>query len=177
MSTPIEENTTGLEEILRTVNALPNAGGGGVSVKRVIRNLTLEENADNVVINTDDNGNPYECHALLVITDTMNYEDATNTFVFIPNGLWAVATFANSGFPSTKLSAGYYQRNFFMSYAMPGDPYNVFAGFNIWQPYMPAGSYYSYTDRSTLANRASITSYRFSGKFAAGSKFTLIEVG
>lgn len=29
MSTPIEQNTEGLEEILRTVNALPNAGGGG----------------------------------------------------------------------------------------------------------------------------------------------------
>ena len=29
MSTPIEDNTAGLEEILRTVNALPNAGGGG----------------------------------------------------------------------------------------------------------------------------------------------------
>lgn len=28
MSTPIEQNTEGLEEILRTVNALPNAGGG-----------------------------------------------------------------------------------------------------------------------------------------------------
>lgn len=29
MSTPIEDNTAGLEEILRTVNELPNAGGGG----------------------------------------------------------------------------------------------------------------------------------------------------
>lgn len=35
MSTPIEQNTEGLEEILRTVNALPNAGGGSGSCAAV----------------------------------------------------------------------------------------------------------------------------------------------
>lgn len=35
MSTPIEQNTEGLEEILRTVNALPEAGGGStIEIKR-----------------------------------------------------------------------------------------------------------------------------------------------
>lgn len=44
MSTPIENNTAGLEEILRTVNELPEAGGGYLYVTQAEYNaLTPEE--------------------------------------------------------------------------------------------------------------------------------------
>lgn len=47
MSTPIETNTEELQEILQTVNNLPNAGGGGSSDVFVVR-VTLDENFENV---------------------------------------------------------------------------------------------------------------------------------
>ena len=44
MSTPIEQNTTDLQNILNAVNELPNAGGGTTPAEPVIRELTVSEN-------------------------------------------------------------------------------------------------------------------------------------
>ena len=175
----LQSNNNELAEILRTVNALPDAGGGGSggSNLRLIRSLTLEEDADNVVINTDEDGNPFECHALLVAIEYTSYNDTTFHATLIPNGIWAVGTFLNAAVASTKLSDGWKAKNVSMHYALPGNPNNVFMGVNLWHPNAKTTGYNDYLSYSNLANRASITSFKFNGKFGAGSRFTLIEVG
>lgn len=61
MSTPIEQNTEGLEEILRTVNALPNACGGGGSLDKweLLNTITVsDDETNNVVFTEDSDGTP-----------------------------------------------------------------------------------------------------------------------
>ena len=155
-------------------------GGGAVSAGsnlRLIRSLTLEENADKVDITTDNDGNPFECHALLVAIEYTSYDDTTFTATLIPNGIWTTGTFSTAAVASTKLSDGWKAKNYSMHYAFPGNPNNVFMGMNFWTPNAKNSGYNDYLSYSNLANRASITSFKFSGKFAAGSRFTLIEVG
>lgn len=64
MSTPIEQNTTDLQNILNAVNELPDAGGGGgecnCSEWEIINEIVTTEEVTGVTISTDSDGNAFD---------------------------------------------------------------------------------------------------------------------
>ena len=149
----------------------PGSGGsGGGEEWRIIRDLTITENADRVDINTDDDGNTFSLHEIQVFTYTQSYENTAAIFTFLMNGYWtADDPYFHSGFKSTASSNNYFQRNHFIATMQNG-----FA--DVFQPWAPnignsknAGNMFSIGDKYQAIENVS-----FVGKFIAGCRFVLV---
>ena len=143
---------------------------GGSSQWKIIRDLTISENADRVDINKDNDGNTFALHEIHVFSYTQSYVDASEAYTFLLNGFWnAGDPYFNSGFKSTASSSNYYAENHFIATMQNG-----FA--NIFQPWKagiigtkPGGDVYSFGDKYQT-----IESVSFVGKFIAGCRFILV---
>ena len=151
---------------------IPSGSGAseGSSQWKIIRDLTISENADRVDINQDNDGNTFALHEIHVFSYTQSYADASEAYTFLLNGFWnAGDPYFNSGFKSTASSSNYYAENHFIATMQNG-----FA--NIFQPWKaaiigtkPGGDVYSFGDKYQA-----IESVSFVGKFIAGCRFILV---
>lgn len=153
-----------------TVNIPSGGGGGGSSQWKIIRDLTITENADRVDINTDDAGEVFSLHEIHVFAYTKSYEDTAELFIFLMNGYWGAGDpYFQSGFKSTKSSDNYYSGNHFIAMMQNGIA-NVFQP---WKQYIvnsqTGGDVYSIGDKYQA-----IESVSFVGKFIAGCRFVLV---
>lgn len=143
---------------------------GGSSQWKIIRDLTITENADRVDINKDNDGNTFALHEIHVFSYTQSYADSSEAYTFLLNGFWVAGDpYFNSGFKSTASSSDYYAENHFIVTMQNG-----FA--NIFQPWKaaiistkPGGDVYSFGDKYQT-----IESVSFVGKFIAGCRFILV---
>ena len=150
---------------------IPSGGGGGGSSQwKIIRDLTITENADRVDINTDDAGGTFSLHDIQVFAYTRSYADTAESFTFLMNGYWGSSDpYFNSGFKSTKSSDNYYAYNHFIAIMQDGIA-NVFQP---WKQYIvnnpTGGDIFSIGDKYQA-----IESVSFVGKFIAGCRFVLV---
>ncbi len=150
---------------------IPSGGGGGGSSQwKIIRDLTITENAARVDINTDDAGEAFSLHDIQVFCYTMSYEDTAESFTFLMNGYWGASDpYFYSGFKSPKSSDNYYAYNHFIAMMQNGIA-NVFQP---WKPYIvnnnKGGDMFSIGDKYQA-----IESVSFVGKFIAGCRFILV---
>ena len=150
---------------------IPSGGsGGGSSQWKIIRDLTITENAARVDINTDDAGEAFSLHEIQVFSYTKSYEDTAELFTFLMNGYWGAGDpYFQSGFKSTKSSDNYYSGNHFIAMMQNGIA-NVFQP---WKQYIvnsqTGGDVYSIGDKYQA-----IESVSFVGKFIAGCRFVLV---
>lgn len=147
-----------------------SGGGGGSSQWKIIRDLTITENADRVDISTDDAGEAFSLHEIQVFSYTKSYEDTAESFTFLMNGYWGSSDpYFQSGFKSTKSSDNYYSGNHFIAMMQNGIA-NVFQP---WKQYIvnssTGGDIFSIGDKYQA-----IESVSFVGKFIAGCRFILI---
>ena len=150
---------------------IPSGGGagGGSSQWKIIRDLTITENADRVDINTDDAGEAFSLHEIQVFAYTMSYEDTAESFTFLMNGYWGVGDpYFTSGFKSPKSSDNYYAVNHFIAIMQNG----IADVFQPWKQYIVSsgtgGDIFSIGDKYQA-----IESVSFVGKFIAGCRFVL----
>lgn len=150
--------------------AIPGSGGGGNSQWKIIRDLTITENADRVDINTDDDGNAFSLHEIHVFSYTQSYEDSGEFYTFLMNGYWGVGDpYIQSGFKSTKSSETYKQTNHFIATMQDGFA-NVFQP---WKSYIE--SVRNGGDIISIGEKyQSIENVSFVGKFIAGCRFVLV---
>lgn len=151
---------------------IPSGSGAseGSSQWKIIRDLTISENADRVDINKDNDGNTFALHEIHVFSYTQSYADSSEAYTFLLNGFWIAGDpYFNSGFKSTASSSNYYAENHFIATMQNG-----FA--NIFQPWKVAivgtksgGDVYSFGDKYQT-----IESVSFVGKFIAGCRFILV---
>ena len=147
-----------------------SGGGGGSSQWKIIRDLTITENADRVDINTDDDGNAFSLHEIHVFTYTQSYGDTAEVFTFLMNGYWgANDPYMHSGFKSTASSNSYYQKNHFIATMQNG-----FADvFQPWEPFIVSGKQVG--NMSSIGDKyQAIENVSFVGKFIAGCRFVLV---
>ena len=150
---------------------IPSGGGGGGSSQwKIIRDLTITENADRVDINTDDDGKSFSLHEIQVFSYTMSYGDTAESFTFLMNGYWGASDpYFSSGFKSPKSSDNYYAYNHFIA-TMQNGIANVFQP---WKQYIVnsqnGGDMFSIGDKYQA-----IESVSFVGKFIAGCRFVLV---
>lgn len=149
---------------------IPSGGGGGSSQWKIIRDLTIAENADRVDINTDDAGETFSLHEIQVFAYTRSYEDTAESFTFLMNGYWGAGDpYFNSGFKSTKSSDNYYVYNHFIAMMQNGIA-NVFQPWKQYITNLQTGG-----DVSSIGDKyQAIESVSFVGKFIAGCRFVLI---
>lgn len=151
---------------------IPSGSGasGGNSQWKIIRDLTISENADRVDINKDNDGNTFALHEIHVFSYTQSYADSSETYTFLLNGFWALGDpYFYSGFKSTASSDNYYAENHFIATMQNG-----FA--NIFQPWKIGilgtklgGDVFSFGDKYQT-----IESVSFVGKFITGCRFILV---
>ena len=151
---------------------IPSGSGasGGSSQWKIIRDLTISENADRVDINKDNDGNTFALHEIHVFSYTQTYTDSSEAYTFLLNGFWLAGDpYFNSGIKSTASSSDYYAENHFIATMQNG-----FA--NILQPWKvgiigskQGGDVYSFGDKYQT-----IESVSFVGKFIAGCRFILV---
>lgn len=151
---------------------IPSGGGagGGSSQWKIIRDLTITENADRVDINTDDDGKSFSLHEIQVFSYTMSYGDAAESFTFLMNGYWGASDpYFSSGFKSSASSDNYYSENHFIAMMQNG----IASVFQPWKQYIvnsrTGGDIYSIGDKYQA-----IESVSFVGKFIAGCRFVLV---
>lgn len=138
---------------------------GGSSGFRLVRDLTLTESAESVIINSDDDGNPFslsECliHIFAQVTEA-------GKIVYIPNGYYAVGTYFNS----TTTTATDYAYDF-GAYSVGSE--EMFFGYETKARSVAPTQYYNAErnkNPSLYFNK--ITSYRIDAKFDAGARFFL----
>ena len=151
---------------------IPSGSGasGGSSQWKIIRDLTISENADRVDINKDNDGNTFALHEIHVFSYTQSYADSSEAYTFLLNGFWnAGDPYFSSGFKSTASSSDYYAENHFIATMQNG-----FANiFQPWKMYIvgttKSGDVYSFGDKYQT-----IESVSFVGKFIAGCRFILV---
>ena len=151
---------------------IPGGSGasGGSSQWKIIRDLTITENADRVDINKDNDGNTFALHEIHVFSYTQSYADSSEAYTFLLNGFWnAGDPYFSSGIKSTASSSDYFAENHFIATMQNG-----FA--NIFQPWKvgvigmkQGGDIYSFGDKYQT-----IESVSFVGKFIAGCRFILV---
>lgn len=150
---------------------IPSGGGGGGSSQwKIIRDLTITENADRVDINTDDAGEAFSLHEIQVFAYTRSYGDTAEAFTFLMNGYWGASDpYFSSGFKSPASSDNYYSGNHFIAMMQNGIA-NVFQP---WKQYIvnsqKGGDMFSIGDKYQA-----IESVSFVGKFIAGCRFVLV---
>ena len=150
---------------------IPSSGGGGGSSQwKIIRDLTIAENADRVDINTDNAGGAFSLHEIQIFAYTMSYEDTAESFTFLMNGYWGTGDpYFNSGFKSTKSSDNYYAYNHFIA-TMQNGIANVFQPWKQYITNLQTGG-----DVSSIGDKYQvIESVSFVGKFIAGCRFVLV---
>ena len=149
---------------------IPSGGGGGGSSQwKIIRDLTITENADRVDINTDDAGEAFSLHEIQIFAYTMSYEDTAESFTFLMNGYWGAGDpYFNSGFKSTKSSDNYYAYNHFIA-TMQNGIANVLQPWKQYITNLQTGG-----DVASIGDKyQAIESVSFVGKFIAGCRFVL----
>lgn len=150
---------------------IPSSGGGGGSSQwKIIRDLTITENADRVDINTDYAGEAFSLHEIQIFAYTMSYADTAESFTFLMNGYWGSSDpYFNSGFKSPKSSDNYYAVNHFIAIMQDG----IADVFQPWKQYIvnssTGGDIFSIGDKYQA-----IESVSFVGKFIAGCRFVLV---
>ena len=150
---------------------IPSGGGGGGSSQwKIIRDLTIAENADRVDINTDDAGKTFSLHEIQVFAYTRSHADTAESFTFLMNGYWSAGDpYFSSGFKSTKSSDNYYAYNHFIAMMQNGIA-NVFQP---WKQYIVNSS--TGGDIASIGDKyQAIESVSFVGKFIAGCRFVLV---
>ena len=141
------------------------SGGGGSSGFRLVRDLTLTESAESVIINSDDDGNPFslsECfiHIFAQVTEA-------GKIIYIPNQHYI----ANTYMQSTTTTATDYAYDF-SAYSVGSE--EMFFGYETKTRGAAATACYN-VERNKNASiyRGKITSYRIDAKFDAGARFLL----
>ena len=150
---------------------IPSGGGGGGSSQwKIIRDLTIAENADRVDINTDDAGEAFSLHEIQIFAYTRSYGDTAESFTFLMNGYWGSSDpYFNSGFKSPKSSDNYYVYNHFIAMMQNGIA-NVFQPWKQYITNLQTGG-----DVSSIGDKyQAIESVSFVGKFIAGCRFVLV---
>lgn len=150
---------------------IPSGGGvGGSSQWKIIRDLTITENADRVDINTDDAGEAFSLHEIQVFAYTRSHGDTAESFTFLMNGYWGSSDpYFSSGFKSTKSSDNYYAYNHFIA-TMQNGIANVFQPWKQYITNLQTGG-----DVSSIGDKyQAIESVSFVGKFIAGCRFVLV---
>ena len=151
---------------------IPSGSGAseGSSQWKIIRDLTITENADRVDINKDNDGNTFALHEIHVFSYTQSYADSSEAYTFLLNGFWNVGDpYFYSGFKSTASSSDYYAKNHFIATMQNG-----FANiFQPWKAYIVGTNnnrdVFSFGDKYQT-----IESVSFVGKFIAGCRFILV---
>lgn len=144
---------------------IPSGGGGGSSGFRLVRNLTLTESAESVIINSDDDGNPFslsECfiHIFAKVTEV-------GRITYIPNGYYVNGTY----FSSTTTTATDYSYDF-GAYSVGSE--EMFFGYETKTRGASPQAFYNVERNNNASSfRRKITSYRIDAKFDAGSRFLL----
>lgn len=150
---------------------IPSGGGGGGSSQwKIIRDITITENADRVDINTDDAGEAFSLHEIQVFSYTKSYRDTEESFTFLMNGYWGKTDpYFQSGFKSTASSDNYYVENHFIATMQNG----IADVFQPWKQYIINSS--SGGDKYSIGDKyQAIESVSFVGKFIAGCRFVLV---
>ena len=144
------------------------APGGGDAEKpfRLVRALTLTEDAASVIINSDENGDAFslaECY--LEIHAAVTAESAIS---FIPNGYWAVGTYLDS---NNKASTDYPYYYLFHAFSTP----EMFFGREVISKGNNASgrNYNANTNKNSDWYKNNISSIKVNSAFAAGAKFFL----
>ena len=146
-----------------TVN-IPS-GGGGSSGFRLVRDLTLTESAESVIINSDDDGNPFslsECFIQIFAKVT-----EVGKITYIPNQYYVAGTY----FSSTTTTAKDYSYDF-GAYSVGSE--EMFFGYETkTRGAVPQAFYNVERNNNASPYRQKITSYRIDAKFDAGARFLL----
>lgn len=148
--------------------ALWTAPGGGAAEKpfRLVRALTLTEDAASVIINSDENGDAFslaECYLEIHAAVT-----AESAITFIPNGYWAVGTYLDS---NNKASTDYPYYYLFHAFSTP----EMFFGHEVISKGSNASgrNYSANTNKNPDRYKNNISSIKVNSAFAAGAKFFL----
>lgn len=148
--------------------ALWTEPGGGAAEKpfRLVRALTLTEDAASVIINSDENGDAFslaECY--LEIHAAVTAESAIS---FIPNGYWVVGTYLDS---NNKASTDYPYYYLFHAFSTP----EMFFGREVISKGNNASgrNYTANTNKNPDWYKNNISSIKVNSAFAAGAKFFL----
>ncbi len=141
------------------------SGGGGSSGFRLVRDLTLTESAESVIINSDDDGNPFslsECFIQIFAKVT-----EVGKITYIPNQYYVAGTY----FSSTTTTAKDYSYDF-SAYSVGSE--EMFFGYETKTRGAAPQAFYN-VERNNNASpyRQKITSYRIDAKFDAGARFLL----
>ena len=141
------------------------SGGGGISGFRLVRDITLTEDAESVIINSDDSGNPFslsECYIWVLAKVT-----EAGKILYIPNGYWVSETYLQS----TSNTATDYDY-IFAAYSVGSK--EMFWGYEIITRGEAAQKNYNTARRANGSIYFdTIKSYRVNAKFAAGARFLL----
>ena len=144
--------------------AIPS-GGGGISGFRLVRDITLTEDAESVIINSDDSGNPFslsECYIWVFAKVT-----EAGKIIYIPNGYWVSETYLQS----TGNTATDYDYTF-AAYSVGSK--EMFWGYEIITRGEAAQKNYNTARRANGSDYFdTIKSYRVNAKFAAGARILL----
>lgn len=140
---------------------IPSGGGGGITGFRRVVDTTLTEAAEIVNLTTDINGNTFSLSECYLFIDAACTEAAA--IVYIPNGYWAAGTYLIS---SSKTATDYPYG--FAVYACGGSDH--FFGFELKHR---TGTSMAFYNSNNSAHWKPITSYKLSGKFAAGARFII----
>ena len=139
--------------------------GGGSSGFRLVRDLTLTESAESVIINSDDDGNTFslsECFINIFAKVT-----ETGRITYIPNQYYLVGTFMTS----TTTTATDYNYDF-CAYSVGSE--GMFFGYETkTRGAAPSAYYNAERNKNPSSYFGKITSYRIDAKFAAGTRFLL----
>lgn len=144
------------------------AGGGGSGLK-LIRDFTLAENTESVIIDTDEDGNPFSTNECFVYIEAKVTEQCY--ILYIPNKYWVAGTYMRSKKQAATDFAYRFVAHMFGSEEM-------FWGYEVVSKDEGGGGVYSYnvdTNNPTMAKKYlnPITSMQLNGKFTTGSRIKI----
>lgn len=147
---------------------IPQGGSGG-SPMRIIANLTLSEDVDKVIIDSDLDGNPLSLERAVIVTKTRNYNDVSEKFTFCLNDGWSTTDpYVSAVNVSAKSSEDWTRANHFVietGHSNNGDGMAL-----VYQPLSNLTSS-GVVNSAYKSTHAEIRSLVFHGKFAAGCSF------
>lgn len=142
------------------------SGGDGGSGFRLIRNLTLAEQADRVDITTDNDGAAFQLTEVYVKVSAQSYTEDGQAVSFLPNGRWLGRDPYVDSANKSSASTATWQND--MQY------HAVFGGGVIFAEQLPAkGSNNNLVSKAATGQQI-ITQISFVSKFAAGCEFLII---
>lgn len=147
---------------------MPSGGGAtqGGGTYRLIRSVTLAEQADRIDISVDSSGNAFALEEVYVMSSVQSYEDSNAEVHFLPNGRWGAGDPYITSTSKTSKSTDTWKSNMIF--------HAVYADGIICSEQLPVRSQNNNLASSFSTKQAIISKVSLAGKFAAGCTFLAI---